>query len=313
MSERIALTVVSNNVTKLARWISEWERVGDHDEMIIVEDSLARSRIADSFSWAEMDCELGGERDVIPRQCPGARLFAFLKAIEAGCDYIVSLDDDCFPVQDDFCKSHMKAMSPTKWARLVPGHRTSGIPYQDEGQLRCHLNIGLWSGLADLDCFQLVAGERSVPIPTGNTIVPAGQYLPLASGNFCFHRDLAYTMYLPRMGGTSPFTRFDDMWAGVIMKKVCDHLGLRVSCGLPIIEHRSGVVTWPRVEQEIAGIKAHEWFWRFVDGIQLAGHDVRSATREIGSALSAIKDVFFSDFGGKILRWTDLVDRYLNK
>lgn len=280
MSDSIAITVVSNNVPKLARWISEWERIGDHDEMIIVEDAAQQSKVAPSFSWPEIDAELGEFSDVIPRKCPGARLFGFLKAIQAGCKYVVSLDDDCFPVQPDFCQAHIAAMHMPRWARLVPGYRTRGIPYQDEGRMECHLNVGLWSGLADLDCFQLVAGVRSVPVPTGNTVIPNGQYFPLASGNFCFHRDLIYPMWLPRMGGDTPFTRFDDMWAGVVVKKVCDHLDLRVNAGLPIVEHRSGVVTWPRVQQEVLGIQTHEWFWKFIDAIPLAGADVEDQTRD---------------------------------
>ena len=32
-------------------------------------------------------------------------------------------------------------------------------------------------------------------------------------------------MYLPLMGEGQPYDRFDNIWGGVIAKRVCDHLG----------------------------------------------------------------------------------------
>jgi len=39
------------------------------------------------------------------------------------------------------------------------------------------------------------------------------------------------------MGEGQPYRRFDDIWFGVIAKRICDHLGWSIAVGDPHVHH----------------------------------------------------------------------------
>jgi reversibly glycosylated polypeptide/UDP-arabinopyranose mutase len=100
------------------------------------------------------------------------------------------------------------------------------------------LSHGLWYGIPDLDApTQLVS--PSLKLTSVETrVMPRGTYFPMCGMNLAFTPALAPAMYFLLMGEGWPYDRFDDIWAGVLVKKVCDHLGLAVASGEPVVEHR---------------------------------------------------------------------------
>jgi reversibly glycosylated polypeptide/UDP-arabinopyranose mutase len=85
--------------------------------------------------------------------------------------------------------------------------------------------------------------------------------------NLAFRRELIPAMYFPLMGEGQPFDRFDDIWAGILVKKVLDTLGARACTGLPVVEHTRASNPLNNLVAEAPGILYNESFWRIVDSI----------------------------------------------
>ena len=162
-----------------------------------------------------------------------------------GADVIFTLDDDCFPLDREYVRKHLQNLEATPaWQSTVPLLRVRGLPYANTGTLRnIFLSMGLWIGNPDLDAVQLLAqgarnGDSVLDRGVSSRVMPGDQYFPLCGMNLAFRRDIACLMYFPPMGETSPYARFDDIWAGLVVQRICRHLRYGIVCGQPSVEHR---------------------------------------------------------------------------
>ena len=294
---------------------------GGWDAVILVEDNPEKSfkaQVAYHFSWAEIDKVLGKDAWIISRRDSAIRCFGFLIAWWLGAKYVLTLDDDCLPVNGHtpLFDRHMDFMyGHNKWVPSVPGIRTRGLPYENLGSLSSPpvINIGLWEGVADFDGVQtlahLSAGGRmhNFTPPLGNRIIPRGQYVPMCGMNLCFAREATPFLYFPLMGQDSPYARFDDIWAGVIAKRLCDHLGERVSVGEPFVKHVRASDPFQNLVKEAPGIAANETFWQQIDAVPLGEPSASAALRELASGLQESKDAYISRLGSALDIWDALL------
>jgi reversibly glycosylated polypeptide/UDP-arabinopyranose mutase len=100
-------------------------------------------------------------------------------------------------------------------------------------------------------------------------LIGRGSYFPMSGMNLAFRASFAPAMWFPLMGRGWPFDRFDDIWAGVLAKRVADHLGFGMISGDPTVEHRRASNVFANLRKEAAGIEANETFWRAVDSVAL--------------------------------------------
>src|SRR5688572_19525301 len=81
---------------------------------------------------------LGANDWIIPRRSGACRSFPMYLAWKRGCDYIVTMDDDCYPDSDGgsrFLQGHLDSFRRDRWFRTIAGDEPRGIPYQHLGQL----------------------------------------------------------------------------------------------------------------------------------------------------------------------------------
>lgn len=244
---------------------------------------------------------------VIPRRCHAETSFGFLVAYEEFPDLVIELDDDVFPVQgynlvDDhsdnlFNGSGICVRSNRKWynsienlelgvnARFFPrghpyGHEARAEEYlwSDEGS-DCILNMGLWLGHPDLDALTILYhggldGKCSIEATKckrKKVIVGEGVYSALCSMNTSLIPEIIpafYQLYMNFMG----IDRFDDIWSGIFLKKIADHLEHKVCLGEPLIYHNKR----PRdvfrdLESELGGMMINEILWIIVDALDIEG------------------------------------------
>lgn len=263
-----------------------------------------------SYSWKEIDEELGKRSWVISRHDTAIKSFGFWKAHQLGADYIFALDDDCLPTGADHIAEHLqKLQSTSRWTESVPGQRTRGIPYENRGCMsNVALSMGLWEGVPDFDSVYTLGANPSLEIelPKHNFLLAHGQYYPMCGMNLCFKREITPLMYFPLMGDGQPFRRFDDIWCGIIAKKVMDHLNLLVSVGRPMVYHKKASNVFANLVKEAPGIAANEHFWETIDSIPLTEHSVLDCMIEIGDGLEASKDSYLKKLGQAILTWSSL-------
>lgn len=317
MNTLVVPTIRENHIKD---FLSNWK--GEFDNIIIIEDNPEKTfdlNIEHHYSWKEIEEDLKDNNWIISRRDSAIRSYGFLVAYRLGADYIFTLDDDCYKIEDNFVKKHIDRIEYTpKWTESTMGFRTRGIPYKNLGKLsNVVANVGLWTNIPDLDGVQGLANpiEGFIP-PESDRIIPRGQYAPICGMNLCFKKEVAVLSYFPLMGENSPFKRFDNIWFGIIFKKICDHLGYNISCGRPYIEHKKASSPFVNLIKESPGLLFNEDFWPVIDRIDLKGNNPRDCMKEIGEFLSNIeclsntKDnahyTYLNTLGKAILVWITL-------
>lgn len=244
---------------------------------------------------------------VIPERCHAETSFGFLMAYKEQPDLVIELDDDAFAVEgQDIVALHYNNLigdfgvtveSKGRWYNTlenlelsidteifprghpyVPDTRNAKYEWRDEGG-RCVLNMGLWTGNPDLDALTLLYhygfdGQchiKAVRCKRKKVIVAKGTYFPICSMNTAFVPKIIpafYQLYMNHMG----IDRFDDIWSGIFLKKIADHINDKICLGEPVVYHDRG----PRnlfkyLKMEWDGLFINEVIWQIVDSLALDG------------------------------------------
>lgn len=249
-------------------FFQSWNPCKDWDHCIVVEDHPSKTfsingNSCSHFSWKEIDEDLGKDSWIISRKDSAIRCYGFWKAHSMGADYIFTLDDDCKPSTTPFCESHISNLEEfPRWESSILDLDVRGIPYFNKGtQNNIVLNMGLWSGVPDLDASHHLCWKMdNFDPPQKSRLIPANQYFPLCGMNFSFKKSVSPVCYFPLMGESQPYSRFDDIWFGIVAKKIFDHLGMSVSCGQPIVRHEKASNPFVNLIKESPGLQANEFF-----------------------------------------------------
>ncbi len=316
------LVIPSNREACLHKFLAAWQGVGGWDEVILIEDTPTCTfdvKVDRRYAHEDIARIVGDDAWIFSKGDSARRCFGLLAAYHAGADYVLTLDDDCFPIdgQPPLMTAHIAAMSGfLRWQTSCNGLRVRGIPYKNLGKLPpTAAHVGLWQGVPDLDGkMQLqweAEGRGYFHPPPGAAIIPHGQYLPVCGMNLCIRRDAIPLFYFPLMGEGQPYRRFDDIWAGVIAKKICDHLGWHISVGEPFVEHRRASDARANAEKEAPGVDANESFWEAVDGIELPEWHatVTDLVAALGGELKlAGHGEYLTRLGASLRTWARLFD-----
>ena len=259
------------------------------------------------FSWKEITETLGDAEWIIPRRSDTVRSFGYLEAWSQGYKYILTLDDDCYPCTEkdgleytglQFINAHLRALeNKSRWFNTLNSVKPRGIPFYNVGKSESVIvNHGLWTNVLDYDAPYQLANPIKEEFSFDNRIVPSGMYFPMCGMNVMWKAEYTVLMYhllmgkrkfmLPMAGNRAgfdhvdehnliklPFDRFGDIWCGILMKKVADHLHLQVTTGMPYIRHERASNPFTNLKKEANGIEVNEDFWEFVDQIPLDGSD----------------------------------------
>lgn len=307
-----ALVVPTIRENSIRVFLDAWKPCEIFDKVILVEDNPYRSfdvNVEHHYCWKDIDDDLGDISWIISRKDSAIRSYGFWKAYKMNADVIYTLDDDCLPIDGvDFCGGHLNNLNNTpKWCDSVTGFRTRGKPYKNLGLMtNVMFSMGLWEGVPDLDAINMLAGPNEPLVLPTTRVMSQGQYFPFCGMNFAFKRNAAVLTYFPLMGVNSPFGRFDDIWFGIICKKICDHLNIAITCGEPYIYHSKASDPFNNLVKEAPGIKFNEVFWSVIDDIKISGDSPEKCMKEIGRSLSTLSESYMQRLGVAICAWTDL-------
>lgn len=304
----------------IKRFLRAWDTPDQNwGSIIVVEDNPDRTfdiQGVKHYCWKDIDADLGKDAWIISRRDCAIKCYGILQASRLEPDFIFVLDDDCYPWSDSFVEGfqdkHVKNLLQTpKWVESVPGVRTRGLPYFNQGTLSTvKFSVGLWKGVPDFDAITCMA--HGIPThftpPVGTRVIAPGQYFPFCGMNFAMKADAAVMCYFPLMGLSSPYGRFDDIWFGIIAKKICDHLGFHITCGEPWVLHEKASNTLNNLVKEAPGVKMHETLWEKIDQIPLTGNSPKACMLEIGDHLGYDEDGYLSKLGRAICVWANLFD-----
>jgi hypothetical protein len=209
---------------------------------------------------------------LIPYNTDGRRVFGFLKALEDGCEVMISIDDDNFPTADDFVGLHRR--TGQEWRQpLLKEDRLfhniceylifepprlvfpRGFPFQLRGYVNqprpvasppgaaIGVTEGLWLMEPDVDATTWLNGKVSGVDYTGPDLFALDQstWSPVNSQNTSVVRELipAYlfvTMAWPVPGGK--LDRYGDIWGGYFLLALMQGTKYHAAFGRPLVEHR---------------------------------------------------------------------------
>mmetsp|Transcript_18772 Transcript_18772/g.52283 ORF Transcript_18772/g.52283 Transcript_18772/m.52283 type:complete len:351 (+) Transcript_18772:211-1263(+) len=113
-----------------------------------------------------------------------------------------------------------------------------GYPFTLRQGVPTALSHGLWSNVPDYDAPTRMCKpmERNDHYVDAVLTVPKGSLFPMSGRNVAFDRKLiGVAMYFALPGKDTTSFIYPDMWAGWVVKVICDHLGLGVKTGLPYL------------------------------------------------------------------------------
>jgi hypothetical protein len=297
--KKICLVVPTIRENSFKQFIQRWDalRLFDHVDLVVVEDNPKKTFSvpvpgAIHYCWDDIECGLGSYSWIIPRRSDTVRSWGYLCAYRHGYEYILTLDDDCYPpTKEDglvyesgevFVQEHLNALTGrTRWFNTLSSVKPRGVPFYGTGKLLSTVvNHGLWTNVLDYDApTQLVAPVKE-KFSFDNRIVPHGLYFPMCGMNVMWRREWTVCMYHLLMGQAQdcddpggltklPFDRFGDIWCGIIMKKIADTNGRTVGTGMPYIRHERASNPFTNLKKEANGLEVNETFWEYVDLCQL--------------------------------------------
>lgn len=315
---KAAIVVPTVRPGNMPQFFAAWKDEFSGHEVIVIEDNPTRTLNLSSaeiahYSWEEIDQEFGEDSWIIPRRTDCIRSFGFYKASQRKVDLIVSLDDDCYPVERGFISKHWQRLTEVAdspaWTSTVLGGTPRGLPYFEKARTaECVLNHGLWTNIPDYDAItQIYRARQPFQISPLQKVIPRGRYFPMCGMNLAFKPVIAPIMYFLLMGRDWPYDRFGDIWCGIIAKRICDHLGYAVCSGDPVIDHQRASNVWQNLRKEVPGYEINEVLWKRVDSVILTATDVRDCYREIADQFPALGE-YWSKLRVAIGKWLDLFD-----
>lgn len=339
---KIAIVVPTIRENSIKRFIFEWRKIFEKYKisLIIVEDNPTKTfdiNLKEKFkiyhySWKDIEKDLGKDSWIIPRRTSAIKSYGFWKAYQLKSDIIIALDDDCYPLEKyiknfnkgDFIKLHCNALfkneyKENKWIstiKLKNKIRPRGLPYKQlEIVIKSHdviLNHGLWANVPDFDAITQLKFKKFPKIDEYflQQLIPIGKFFSMCGMNLAWKRELTPAMYFMLMGKDKNeeswgFDRFDDIWAGIFVKKICDYLGFRITSGYPIIWHDRASDPYKNLIKEKSGMKINEYLWKYIDNIKLTKNDIKSCYKEIAEKLN-LNNNYFKKLKKAMIIWSEL-------
>jgi reversibly glycosylated polypeptide/UDP-arabinopyranose mutase len=311
-------------------FLKEWEGQFSKVNLVVVEDGPETTVSVDEsqyksvihYCWRDIERDLGENQWIISRKNAGVRNFGFWKAYEMGAEVIMTLDDDCFPVGQGWVEGHLANLefrAARGWMTTYPDPMwmyTRGVPYAVRDKIPVMVSHGLWSGALDLDAKREVLLSTLLDeqaYPPIRQVIPQGYYYPMCSMNLAFRREVTPCMFFPMMGSDPEgkawgYDRYDDIWAGILSKKVMDHLGWGVVNGSPLVEHRKRSEPGVNLGKERVGMQVNEDFWRWVEAVVLTETSVTGCYRELAVKVRFPRGGYFDKLREAMVIWANLFD-----
>jgi reversibly glycosylated polypeptide/UDP-arabinopyranose mutase len=300
-------------------FLIEWkEQFKDH-KIIVVEDHDKREiKAPEGFNMTiytrkDIRNDLGFSHWIIPTKSAGIASFGFWKAWQLDEGDIYTLDDDCYPDTNTTLKDHIFNLTQRVTFGWMTSSRepTRGFPYNIRGSAEVVVSHGLWSGLPDYDGVTHLNHPRVSYAPTTtNYIMPRGSYYPMCRMNLAFKRKVTPLMYSLLQGEGQPVNRFEDIWAGVISKKICDHLWMAHINGAPTVKHGKEYDYGGMMRMaitELPGMVENERFWEAVDNVNLTSKTITTCYLELAEKLD-LDGEYWKDVKKAMKIWGRLYD-----
>ncbi|KAI4350147.1 hypothetical protein L6164_010656 [Bauhinia variegata] len=297
--------------SELKSFMNEWRPVFQRFHLIIIKDPDLKEelQIPEGFNldvYTKSDIErVVGSTTAVLFSGYSCRYFGYLISRKK---YIVCVDDDCVPAKDptgnlvDVVGQHVVNLktpaTPFFFNTLYDPFRKGadfvrGYPFSLRNGVDCALSCGLWLNLADFDAptQALKPGQRNSRYVDAVLTVPTRAMMPVSGINIAFDRAAIGSALVPALKlageGKVRWETVEDIWSGMCVKVICDHLGLGVKTGLPYVWRAERGNAIESLKKEWDGVKLMEKMVPFFQSVKLP----QSATTAQDCVLEMAKKV----------------------
>lgn len=279
----------------LTSFMEDWRAVFSRFHLIIVKDPDLNGDLkipggfsVDVYTKSDIERVVGSSSSSVVFSGYSCRYFGYLVSRKK---YIVSIDDDCIPAKDDkgefidAVAQHITNLTnpatPFFFNTLYDPFREGadfvrGYPFSLRSGVQCGLSCGLWLNLADYDAptQALKPGQRNSRFVDAVLTVPARTMLPVSGINIGFDRELVGPAFIPAFRlakeGKFRWETVEDIWSGMCVKVICDHLGYGVKSGLPYVWRKERGNAVESLKKEWEGVKHMEEVVPFFQSMRLS-------------------------------------------
>ncbi|KAL3695893.1 hypothetical protein R1sor_009969 [Riccia sorocarpa] len=306
-------------------FLEGWRPFLKNYHLIIVQegDSPKTVKVPDGFDYElynRTDAEriLGPNARCITFKDSASRSFGFLVSKKK---YIFTIDDDCLVAKDplgkdiDALEQHFKNLltpsTPTFFNTLYDPYREGvdfvrGYPFSWREGAPTAVSHGLSLSKPD----GVASNQKNQRYVDAVITIPKGSLLSLNGTNLAFDKELVGpAMYFGVVREGQPAGFHDELWAGLCIKVICDHLGVGVKSGLPYVWHSKASNSFADVEKE----KAVSWEKEVIPFFQQVVFPKEASTaqqcylelsKQIKGKLSGV-DPYFSKLSEAMATWIE--------
>lgn len=192
------------------------------------------------------------------------------RAVEAGAELVVVLDDDCYPCPDgvetlkQLADMHRVALQP-QWFPLfqsVTEPQSRGTPYGERERMALMdvaCSMGFWIEVGDYCAVRALAfGHQEMEF---SRELIYGRYFPLCGMNIAFrpHEWDPWWRFID-------VPRYDDIWQGWLWQKEAYRRGCCFNLAGPLVRHSRQSNVWRNLADEAMHLEANETLWREIAG-----------------------------------------------
>jgi hypothetical protein len=282
--------------------------------------------------------------ELIPKKHRSEESFGLLYMWMHGHKYGFTIDDDTLPIdQFDFIGGHIKNLnfkgkitelsSDKKFANVL--HQSfnkyhlypRGYPFaaryekiskREIDVSKIGMSQGLWTNIPDLDSVTILSegdlnGQSKTRMNAGdykeNFVVAKGNYVTVCSMNLAFRREVIPGFYQFKMKDNPwKVDRFDDIWSGLVAKKLIDELDYYIINGKPLLQHNKAPrSSFMDLGFEAPGLEANEHLFKIIDAADTSSKDVFEKVEAIAKAMQKEKHPFISMCGGNLATWIEML------
>ncbi|KAK9063083.1 hypothetical protein SSX86_016953 [Deinandra increscens subsp. villosa] len=277
----------------LTSFMEEWRPIFSRFHIIVVKDpDLKELKIPEGFDvrvYTESDIvKVVGSSKASLFSGYSSRYFGYLVSNRK---YIISIDDDCSPAKTqngelvDIVAQHLNNLktpaTPFFFNTLYDPYQKGsdfvrGYPFSLRSGVPCALSCGLWLNLADYDAptQALKPDMRNTRYIDAVMTVPLKSMMPMSGVNIAFDRELVGPAMIPALKlakeGKVRWETMEDVWCGLVVKTVCDHLKLGVKSGTPYVWRNEKGSAIDSLKKEWEGVKLMEDVLPFFETLRLS-------------------------------------------
>lgn len=269
----------------------------------------------------------------IPYNNETRRNLGYLRALEDGCETLISIDDDNLPVADhDFVGRHAETGKP--WGQLMIHEKMGfhniceylrvepprpifprGYPFNLRGSTnetetvaptpgtRVGVTAGLWLKEPDIDATTWLNGRVASTSYEGPNVAVLAQdtWTPVNTQNTSVTRDLIPAYLCVPMGHEVPggrIERYGDIWGGYFLQAVLAGTSFHVAFGLPLVEHRRNPHNYvDDLRHEFWGMILTDWL------VQLLRTQFKPAGDSINARVKQLAEFLLSEGIANLPGW----------